>query len=138
MNRHPGWNLLMRWAVLAAGVALSAFIVPGIAYDSTLTLVVVAVLLSVFNAILKPVLVLFTLPFVVLTLGVGVWLINALLFLAVSRLVAGFHVQDFWAALWGALIVSVTNILLSGRLTMRRGPPPPPAPRPRPDDVIDI
>ncbi|HUL53457.1 MAG TPA: phage holin family protein [Opitutaceae bacterium] len=134
--RPSGLNLLVRWLVLALGVALSAKIVPGISYDSGVTLLVVVALLSLFNAILKPVLVLFTLPFVLLSLGLGVWLINALLFLAVSRLVEGFHVRDFWAALWGALIVSVTNIVLSGIFRVRRLPRPPPPPKR--DDVIDI
>ena len=126
-------NLLVRWAVLALGVALSAKIVPGISCDSGLTLLVVVALLSLFNAILKPLLVIFTLPFVLLTLGLGIWLINALLFLAVSRLVDGFIVRDFWAALWGALIVSLTNIILSGFLRTRRSPP-----RRKSGDVIDI
>jgi putative membrane protein len=134
---HPWLKLLLRWSVLALGVALSARLVPGITYDSGLTLLVVVVLLGLFNVILKPVLVIFTLPFVLLTLGLGIWLINAFLFLAVSRLVEGFYVRDFWAALWGALIVSVTNIVISGLLTVRRVRPPPP-PRPKPDDVIDI
>jgi putative membrane protein len=135
MNRHPWLNLLMRWAILAVGVALSAVIVPGITYDSGVTLLVVVALLSLFNAILKPVLVIFTLPFVVLSLGLGIWLINALLFLAVSKLVDGFYVHDFWSALWGALIVSLTNFSLSGLLRTRRGPKTPPR---KPDDVIDI
>ena len=135
MNRHPWLNLLMRWAILAVGVALSAVIVPGITYDSGVTLLVVVVLLSLFNAILKPVLVIFTLPFVVLSLGLGIWLINALLFLAVSKLVDGFYVHDFWSALWGALIVSLTNFFLSGLLRVRRGPKTSPR---KPDDVIDI
>jgi putative membrane protein len=135
MNRHPWLNLLMRWAILAVGVALSAVIVPGITYDSGVTLLVVVALLSLFNAILKPVLVIFTLPFVVLSLGLGIWLINALLFLAVSKLVEGFYVHDFWSALWGALIVSLTNFSLSGLLHTRRVPKTPPR---KPDDVIDI
>jgi putative membrane protein len=117
------------------GVALSAHIVPGITYDNGVTLLVVVALLSLFNAILKPLLVIFTLPFVVLSLGLGIWVINALLFLAVSRLVDGFHVRDFWAALWGSLIVSLTNIILSGLLKTRRLPPARP---PKSDDVIDI
>ena len=125
----------MRWSILAVGVALSALIVPGITYDSGVTLLVVVALLSLFNAILKPLLVIFTLPFVVLSLGLGIWLINALLFLAVSKLVTGFYVRNFGSALGGALIVSVTNFVLSGLLHARRLPRPPPA---RPDDVIDI
>ncbi len=136
MTRHAWWNLLIRWTVLALGVALSARIVPGITYDDGATLLVVVALLSLFNAILKPLLVLFTLPFVVLSLGLGIWLINALLFLAVARLVPGFTVSGFGAALWGALIVSVTNLVLSGLLRIRRVAPP--APSRKPDDVIDI
>jgi putative membrane protein len=136
MNRHPWLNLLMRWAILAVGVALSAVIVPGITYDSGVTLLVVVALLSLFNAILKPLLVIFTLPFVVLSLGLGIWFINALLFLAVSKLVNGFYVHGFWSALWGAFIVSVTNFLLSGLLRAKVVVRP--APPPKPDDVIDI
>lgn len=137
MTRHAWLNLLIRWTVLALGVALSARIVPGIGYDSGTTLLVVVALLSLFNAILKPLLVLFTLPFVILSLGLGIWLINAGLFLGVSRLVPGFTVRDFWAALWGALIVSVTNLVLSGLFRVRRVKLPGP-PRPPPGDVIDI
>jgi len=131
---RSGLNLVVRWLILAAGVALSTWLVPGIRCDSGVTLVVVVLLLSLFNAILKPLLVVFTLPFVVLSLGLGVWLINAFLFLLVGRLVEGFHVRDFWSALWGALIISLTNIVLSGmfrtRVVVQRPPPR--------DDVIDI
>jgi len=134
-------QLLLRWAVLALGVTLAAKIVPGIHCDDAMTLVVVVVLLSFLNAILKPVLLLFTLPFILLTLGFGVIVINALLFLFVGRIVDGFHVQGFWSAVGGSLILSVTNIVVSALLRgpkQRPGPPPPAAPRAKPDDVIDI
>lgn len=137
-------QLLLRWLVLAIGVVLAAKIVPGIHYQDGMTLIVVVVLLSFFNAILKPLLVLFTLPFIVLTMGLGMILINALLFLFVGELVKGFYVEGFWSAVGGALIVSVTNFVLSMllRSTPRRpGPPSPPAP-PRgkggSGDAIDI
>jgi len=129
-------NLLLRWLGLALGVGLSARVVPGISCDSGATLAVVVLLLSLFNAVLKPLLLLFSLPFIVLTLGVGIWFINALLFYWVGRLVDGFHVAGFGSALAGALIVSVTNLVLSRLLEPPRPPrAPPPA---RPDDVIDI
>lgn len=133
-------NLLVRWLVLALGVGLSAKLVPGISYDDGFALVAVAILLSLCNTVLKPLMVLFTLPFIVLSLGIGVWLINALLFYFVGKLVDGFHVAGFGSALWGALIVSVTNLLLTRLLTPPRPPGPPPgAPRTRKaDDVIDI
>ncbi len=130
-------QLLVRWLVLAVGVALAANIVPGISCDGGGALFAVVVLLSFFNVILKPLLVLFTLPFILLTMGLGMVVINALLFLAVGRLVSGFHVAGFWPALWGALVVSITNMVLS---SLTKGPPRPPRPPspPKRDDVIDI
>ena len=132
-------NLVLRWLMLALGVVLSTKLVPGIHCDDGATLLVVVLLPSFFNVVLKPLLLLFTLPFIVLSLGLGIWLINAFLFYAVGRLVDGFHVAGFGSALFGALIVSVTNMILNN---LMRPPPKPPAPRPpgggKAEDVIDI
>lgn len=130
---------MVRWLVLAVGVTLATKLVPGIQCSDGATLVVVVLLLSFFNAILKPLLVLFTLPFILLTMGLGVVVINALLFLFVGQLVQGFEVAGFWPAVGGAIVVSLTNLLASG-LTGGR-PKPPKGPRdqrPRGGDVIDI
>jgi len=140
---HPFIALLVRWSVLALGVTLATKLIPGIRYDTLETLIVVVVLLSLFNAVLKPLLVLFSLPFIVMTLGLGVLIINALLFLLVGRMVTGFYVDGFWSALGGALIVSLTNIFISiliGRKArLQPGTPGRPTPRKeKPDDVIDI
>jgi putative membrane protein len=138
--RSPIAQLLMRWLVLALGVILATNLVDGIKYESNGALVSVVLLLSVFNAILKPLLVLFTLPFIIVTMGLGVVVINALLLLLVSRLVEGFHVMGFWPAVWGSLIISVTNWLASAYIrSARKGEqkPPPPKP-PKGGDVIDI
>jgi putative membrane protein len=138
----PFFQLLMRWAILALGVTLATKLGIGIDCRDGATLVAVVLLLSFFNAILKPLLVLFTLPFILLTLGFGMVVINALLFLLVDRLVDGFHVAGFWSAVGGALVVSVTNLVLS---VFTRGPRPPRPPPGRtesapakPVDVIDI
>lgn len=130
-------NLLVRWLILAMGVVLAEKLVPGIRCDNGLTLAVVVLLLSFFNVVLKPLLLLFTLPFVILSLGLGIWVINAGLFYLVGRLVDGFHVAGFGSALLGALIVSVTNLVLN-RLMV--SPPNPPGPRreAKRDEVIDI
>ena len=85
-------QLLIRWLVLALGVTIVTKLIPGIHCDDQTTLFVVVILLSFFNAILKPLLVLFTLPFILLTMGLGMIVINALLFLFVGELVEGFHV----------------------------------------------
>ena len=124
-------NLLARWLILALGVLIATRIVPGIRCDGGSTLVVVVVLLSLFNAVLRPLLLLFTLPFILVTLGLGVVVINALLFLLVGRLVEGFHVAGFWPAVGGSLVVSVTNLLLSVFLRGRRPAPRPPRAKPR-------
>lgn len=137
-------NLLVRWIILALGVTLSTKIVPGIRCDTGSTLVIVVVVLSFFNAVLKPLLLLFTLPFIVLSLGIGIWVINALLLFVVGRLVDGFHVAGFGAAMLGALIISITTLLMNRFLGGPKGPRPPRAPAPpagssgRRDDVIDI
>lgn len=119
-SNHSFSRWLVRWGILALGVALAAGIVPGIEYDNVGSLVAVALLLSLFNAIIRPILVLFTLPFILLTLGLGVLVINALLFMAVGGLVGGFTVEGFWPALGGSLVVSITNFFL-GRLAGESG-----------------
>ena len=137
----PIMLLLVRWVVLALGVMLATKIVPGIKCDDGTTLVVVVLLLSFFNAILKPLLVLFTLPFILVTMGLGVILINAVLFLLVGELVNGFVVDGFWSALGGSLVVTITNLAVS---VVTRGakkdsrPRPPDKRKSGGDDVIDI
>lgn len=132
----PLIQLLTRWLVLAVGVTIAAKVIPGIEYTDGLTLFVVVLLLSFLNVILKPLLVLFTLPFIVLTMGLGMVVINALLFLFVGKIVDGFHVGGFWSAIGGALIVSVTNLVFTRLLTPARAARP--AKAAKPNDVIDI
>jgi len=136
-------QLFMRWAILALGVTLATKLGIGIRCDSGSTLLVVVVLLSFFNAILKPLMVLFTLPFILLTLGLGMVVINALLFLLVARLVDGFYVASFWSAVGGAIVVSVTNLVLNVFTRGPRGPSggvggPTRPKKEKPADVIDI
>ncbi|MGH7997659.1 MAG: phage holin family protein, partial [Opitutaceae bacterium] len=129
--------LLVRLCILALGVTLATKIVPGIRCDGAGTLLAVVILLTVFNAVLKPLLVIFTLPFILVTMGLGIVFINALLFLFAGRLVGGFHVSGFGAAFFGSLVVSITNLVISG-LMRRTRPPSPPRPPRGGGDVIDI
>jgi len=119
-------KLLTSWLLLSVGVVIAAHTATGISYDSNAALVVAVLLLSLCNLVLKPLLLLFSLPFIILTFGLGIWLINALLFLLVGGLVDGFHVFSFWNALWGAFVVSLTgaiaNLLFGkSRIQVRTG-----------------
>lgn len=140
---HSLIQLLLRWSVLALGVALATKVVNGISCDDANTLIIVVVLLSFFNAVLKPLLVLFTLPFILVTMGFGIVLINAFLFMLVGKLVDGFTVASFGSALLGALIVGVTNIVLSAFFRTKKksgggGGGGGPKRKSKPDDVIDV
>lgn len=135
-------QLLLRWLILALGVMLATKLVRGIECPDALTLLTVVVLLSLFNAIVKPLLVLFTLPFIIVTMGLGLVVINALLFLLVDKLVDSFYVANFWSAVGGSLVVSITNWFASAFIRSakkdQRGSPPSPPKGKGGGDVIDI
>lgn len=114
-------ELLRDWIVIAIGVFLAAHFVKGITYDNGTTLFLVVILLSIFNIFLKPVLVLITLPFIILTFGLMLWIINALLFMLAGWLVDGFYVDSFFAALMGALIVSLVTMMANALFKKRNG-----------------
>jgi putative membrane protein len=151
----PWWRPVLRYLVIALSVVIAADTSRGITYNGPGswgahglgTLALVVVVLSVFNIALKPILVLFALPFVLLTLGLGLLVINALLFLLAGQIVPGFHVAGFGSAFWGALVVSVMSFLANLWLGRRRfvaatrglggRTPHSPAAR-RDDDVIDV
>jgi putative membrane protein len=132
-------QILLRWAVSALGVLIAATVIPGIGYDKGSDLVIVVLLLSVLNAFIRPILVFFALPFVIFTLGFGILLINALLFMLAAHLVDGFQVDGYLSAFFGALIVGMISLLLSGIWSARvTGSRPRRPHRWKPDDVIDI
>lgn len=144
-------TLFKSWLLIALGVLIASHIFDGIHYTDNSALIVAVLLLSLCNVFLKPLLMLFALPFIILTFGLGIWLINALLFLLVGNLVDGFVVDSFGYALAGALVVSLTgaaaNIFFGKnkvRASVHSGGPGASAPRQpsqkplKDDDVIDI
>jgi putative membrane protein len=136
----PLRQLLVRWLILALGVVIATRLVPGIHCSDVGALFWAVVLLSFFNAILRPLLILFTLPFIIVTMGLGIVVINAFLFLFVGRLVDGFSVSGFWPAVGGSLVLSATNFVMNGLMSSqgRRPPRPPGGPAGPGGDVIDI
>lgn len=106
-------GLLIRFSITGVAVFLASQIVPGIAVESASAGLAAVILLAFLNAIVRPVLYLFSLPFIVLSLGLFMVLINALLLHLVAFLVKGFVVEGFWPSIWGALIISVTSTILT-------------------------
>jgi putative membrane protein len=103
-------RIFKSWLLIAIGVLIASHVFSGIHYEDSGALIVAVLLLSLCNVFLKPLLMLFALPFIVMTFGLGIWLINALLFLLVGNLVDGFIVDSFGSALAGAVVVSLTGL----------------------------
>ncbi len=102
-------SLILNLLLSALAVMISAYVLPGVTVENFWTAVVVAVALGIVNAVLKPILILLTLPINILTLGLFTLVINALLILLVSNVVPGFHVDGFlWAIIFG-LVLSLVN-----------------------------
>ncbi len=106
-------KLLLRWALNAVALMLIPELLTEIRVDGYTAALVSALLLGFVNAIIRPLLVLVTLPITILTLGLFTLVINALMFWMVSGLVEGFAVPDFWTAFWGALIYSLLTWMVS-------------------------
>ena len=100
-------GFILRWIVGALGLWLASRIVPGIHIRGLETLLLAALLLGLVNAIVRPVVVFLTLPLTLVTLGLFLLVINACTLKLTSIFLHGFHVHGFWAAFWGALLVSV-------------------------------
>lgn len=108
-------RILVDWMVNAVALYLTARIVPGILLSSELVpLFLTAAVIGLVNAVLKPVLVVLTLPITLLTLGLFHLLLNAFLFWVAAALTpeAWFHLEGFWPALFGALVLSIVAMLL--------------------------
>ena len=106
-------GFLVRVLVNILAIILAAAIVPGIRLDGVLAAVAAGILLGLVNAVVRPVLLILTLPITLLTLGLFILVLNGLCFWLVASVVKGFHVDGFWAALLGALVVSVASWIVT-------------------------
>jgi putative membrane protein len=106
-------RILVVWLINAAALAAVAYLMPSVSMDSAGAALAAALVLGLVNALVRPVLVLLTLPVTVLTLGLFIFVINGLLFWAVGSFVAGFHVAGFWSGVFGAIIFSLISWALS-------------------------
>jgi len=104
---------IFRLIVNALAVYITSMLLPGITLDGYVTAIIVAIVLGVVNTLVKPVLILLTLPINLLTLGLFTWVINALMVLLVSYLVPGFYVDSFTWALLFSLVLSLISSFLN-------------------------
>jgi len=102
-------NWIVRFLLNGLAVVLTAYLLPGVSVEDYWTALIVALVLSIANVILKPILIILTIPITVVTLGLFLLVINALMILLVDYLVAGFLVDGFWWALLFSLILSLFN-----------------------------
>jgi len=132
------YHLIVRWLTLTAAILVSAYLIDGIRVAGFFSALCAAALLGIFNAVLRPIFILMTLPINILSFGLFTFIINAALLKMVSGLIRGFDVYGFLPAVIGSLVISLVNGLLT--MTVRERPPqsPPPNHRTGEGDVIDL
>jgi putative membrane protein len=111
---------LLAWLANAAALIALAYLYPAVQVADFKTALLVAVVLGLINVLVRPILVLLTLPVTLLTFGLFLLVINGAMFLLADKLVDGFHVSGFWPAVLGALVYSVISWLLQSLLGLRK------------------
>src|SRR5689334_15539491 len=112
-------RLLITWLINAAALFALPYLMNSIQVDSFAAALFAALVLGLINTLIRPLLVLLTLPVTILTLGLFIFVINGLLFWAVGSFMPGFHVGGFWAGVFGAIVYSVISWLLSALIPKR-------------------
>ncbi len=112
-------GFLFRWLVTALAIGVVAHLLPGIRVDGVWPVIVAALLLGLVNAVLRPILILVTLPLTILTFGLFALVINGAMLALVAAVVSGIHVSGFGSAVLGALLISVIGTLLGWVLRPR-------------------
>jgi len=109
-------KLILKWLLCAAALLAVAHLYAGVQVQSFTSALIAAVVIGLLNSVLRPVLIVLTLPVTLLTLGLFLFVINALMFWAAASLLDGFQVRDFSAALLGSLMYTVAGIVISSAL----------------------
>lgn len=106
-------GLILRWLLLTVAIMFATYLVPGIQVAGFSSALFAAAVLGILNVLLRPLLIVITLPINILTLGLFTFVINALLLQMVSGVVSGFYVHGFWSAVLGSLVISLANWFLN-------------------------
>ncbi len=114
-------RLLLVWLVNALALFALPYVFPWVEVDTFWAALAGAAVLGLINTLVRPLLVLLTLPVTILTLGLFIFVINGLLFWWVGSFINGFHVSGFWPGFFGAIVYSLISWLLSSLLLSRKG-----------------
>src|SRR5687768_4777499 len=106
-------GFIVRFVITGVAVFLASHIIPGIHVETVGAGIAAALVLALLNAIVRPVLYVLSIPFIIVTLGIFVIIINAVLLQFVDWLIDGFDVLGFWAGFWGALVISIVSSILN-------------------------
>jgi putative membrane protein len=109
-------GLLVRWLMLTVAIMAAAYLLPGIKVSGVFSAFFAAAILGILNALLRPLLLLLTLPLNILSLGLFTFVINALMLMMASGVISGFHIASFWSAIFGSLIIGVVSWLLTSMI----------------------
>lgn len=113
-------GILVRWLILTAAILVTAYVMEGIQVQGFFSALFAAAVLGFLNVFFRPILIILTLPINILSLGLFTFIINALLLMMASGLIPGFTVRGFWSAVFGSLLISIVNWLLSSFLSRRK------------------
>lgn len=106
-------SIIIRWILLALALLFVAWLVPGISFAGFMSALTAAFVMGIVNIFIRPILLILTLPINLLTLGLFTFIINALMFLLVAKLVPGFMVAGFLAALLGSIVLSILSMFIN-------------------------
>lgn len=104
-------SILFAWIIITIAILLAAYLIPGIKVDSLGAAIIGAAILGLLNALIKPILIILTFPITLLTLGLFIFVINALLFWLAGSTIRGFSVRSFGSALLGSLVVTIITFI---------------------------
>jgi len=116
MKRGGCGGMLINWLVSAAAAGAAAWVLPGVRLADTRSALVLALVLGLLNAVVRPLLVVLTLPVTVLTLGLFLLVLNAGMVMLAAKLVSGFAVSGFWSALLFSLVMTIVTSILDSIL----------------------
>jgi putative membrane protein len=105
--------LIVKWLIMTVSVMIAAYVIPGVTVSNFFSALWVALFLGIVNLLLKPLLILITLPINILTLGLFTFVINGLIILLASSVVKGFQVSGFWVAVLFSIVLSIINFFMN-------------------------